>query len=218
VRRVLLGSFSVLVLIGNLYSADVERPFRSMKSADLLVKSRQHSVKAIRELGMRKDKSAIGVLKNLASEPDVEIQISTGYIRSTERREIRKKEMRRSSRMEARIALARIGETGYLEEFIIGLSSSNLNWKSECIRRLAEIGDKRAVAHLIPILDDDSAPPSEAFGHDKMVFSFQAALGLKVLLPDVHAGFVVKHNGRGKLFRDDWKNWWSLNKDKFQIK
>jgi HEAT repeat protein len=92
-----------------------------------------------------------------------------------------------------------MGVDKYFDEYVIGLSSSNGAWRVKCIRYLGEIGDKRAVKYLIPILGDDR-PAKIVHGRRSGLYSLAAAEALRDILPDVFEQFAQKHSRHGFIF------------------
>jgi HEAT repeat protein len=192
----------------NAISAD-DTPYEKQSSSELISQVARHNSYAIMELGRRRERSAAPVLRSIASEHDVDYlphpkkqsQIAEWRMDSLVKYHIN------VSHREARISLARLGEKQYLDEFIVGLSSSNLDWRANCIEILGRIGDKRAVPYLIPILDDNRMQ------HAGQSISYaNAAVGSLIdILPDVEKKLAQQHVLKADISPNDWKEWWSKN-------
>lgn len=171
---------------------------------------------AIKELGIRKERSAVALLEKIADEPDLARlpPPPPGHIDIKTQDAAADIHYRNLSHKAARIALARIGVEKYFEEFIIGLSSSNGLWRSQCISDLGEIGDKKAVKYLIPILDDNTAPTNLPVRRHPSLYSTVAIDSLVRILPEIEKQFQVNHPNRHGTDAE-WKRWWEQNKDTF---
>jgi len=114
-------------------------------------------------------------------------------------------------RREAKIALARMSVKPYFDDFISDLSSPDKVRRYGSIRALGEIKDKRAVKHLVAILDDDSNPAPRTTS-----FASRAAGSLGEILPAAWAQ-IKAQSGKTYYFPEkDWKAWWVKNKSDFE--
>ena len=116
----------------------------------------------------------------------------------------------------AKVALARMGDQRQLDDFIVGLSSSNLAWAEDCVDYLGEIGDTRAVKHLAPFLYRHDYVPNP--GGFPIPLSMRAALSLALILPNVEAEYEKSHPRYQVMNEDDWRKWWEKNKKRFKSK
>jgi HEAT repeat protein len=190
-------------------------------SNDLISAAKRHDPAAIRELGRRREQSSLRLLREIAIEPDVVVsddqvrKQKTWASKSAARDKWMQDTFANQSHLFAKIALARMGDDKYFDEFIVGISSTNPEWRRQCIVTLGEIQDKRAVKFLIPLLDDQSAPPGPR-GEISTPYNFAATAALQTILPDVDHEFRNKYGRDGTYFVDGWKEWWKGNKDAYE--
>lgn len=197
--------------------------YDTAEAKDLIKAAGKYDANAVTELGRRRERSAIELLKRIAEEADVPEPPAQAYLPVDKMLEAHRLEFRNLSHLDAKIALARMGEGNYFDEFVVGLSSSNVDWREKCIKYLGEIGDKRAVQYIIPLLDDPATgprPPVPHFStphhHIDRVFPLPVALVaqdyLVRQLPDVAAQLDQEYHakgGKGGAHILAWKDWWS---------
>lgn len=121
------------------------------------------------------------------------------------------------SRAVARIALAKMGQGTWFADFIAGLASTDTARRALSVRALGQIGDKRAVPSLIPLLDDQSSPPRPGPGPARNpTFAVMAVQALDLILPDLYAQFLAASNGKRVPTARTWKAWWKVNGAAYQ--
>jgi HEAT repeat protein len=132
--------------------------------------------------------------------------------------------MQNKARMEAKISLARLGVKKYFDEFVTGLSSSNVTWQADCIDHLGEIGDKRAIESLIPFLNEKEYPPianitissphpgAHRYAVATLSVSSNALAALAKLLPDEYANLGAKRPTH-RITPGEWRTWLNQHRD-----
>ena len=174
----------VLALLGSVSFARGPAPL-GHTIQELLEGARRRDPKAIQSLGQIREEKARFLLREIADEPDIPTNMGNGT----------EAERTNSAHRYAKVALARMGEKKHLDYFISGLSSENSARRKSFIKHLGEIQDKRAVKHLIPILDDAGSAGA-------------AEWALTAILPAIASGFIEKRGGKGQNSPLDWKRWW----------
>lgn len=154
-------------------------------------------------IGIRNDRTAIPVLRQLAASPvppETENHLVDRY---------------RKSSLAAKAALTRMGAHDYFDEFVIELSTSNPTWKQEVIEALGYTGDKRAIKYLGRLLEDDTAVPIG--GHGLVQYHYQvAAEALGEILQPPFMDIVKNEPAMPRTFSKEWKQWWKDNKAKYK--
>ncbi len=121
----------------------------------------------------------------------------------------------RSSRA-ARMALAKMGELGYVDEFIQGLKVETGTTKEESIEALGYIGDRKTAKELFELLSDDRMSDIPRSAHELgTAYSDIAEQALGEMFPEVLEDFRKKNPGRRFFFKEQWKKWWLQNKSKY---
>lgn len=117
----------------------------------------------------------------------------------------------------AKKAAARLGEKKYFDYFVVGLSSKDDEFRIDCIETLEYIGDRAAIKHLIPILEDSRVPVGKEgrILYAPPPFSGYAALALAKFIPESEMPPVLKGFYEGDKWRAAIKQWWKHNKGKY---
>jgi hypothetical protein len=177
---------------------------------------------AILARGKQNDAASIPLMEQIVATPvptEAEIQLQ-----DSRRRKDVIDEYKEAS-IAAKMSLTKMKVHDYFDEFVVGLSTSDADWKSRCADALGYIGDRRAVKHLIPLLDDIKMvrlPPHQRRGKGSEVnvgASVSAAQALEKLLPQEAAKILQDHPAKDTSAHRpspaDWKKWWQDNKDKY---
>ena len=217
-----------------------QRDNRSIE--ELRKRANNEQTDAIFALGFRNDAASIPLLKHLAETPiPTQDEIdklsqkpkkpknpSKGYLRAEKTRDDTSTKIandrRKRSSLAAKMALTRMGQGSYFDEFVAGLSTTSYEWKTTCIEALGYMNDKRAVKFLGPLLYQDSRiqpPPDWPDDVSLRPYNVTAAVALSNLLPeeeDAEFKDVVKRNPSSRqeiLLPEQWRRWWERNKDKY---
>lgn len=158
---------------------------QALQVKELIARAANSDNGAIFELGRRREKSAMALLR----------KISKGSEATTA----------------ARVALAKMGDAESLNYFIVGLSSSNGQVKAESIYILGEIGDRKAVKHLAPFLLEGCFPTP----HRGVPFPMAASMALQKILPDVAVGLKQQYPGYKRSRSEQWRGWWNEHRGEF---
>jgi HEAT repeat protein len=208
--------FSILLPCAVMAGVTDEEHAKALTVSELKEKAKAYDPGAIRELARRKESSARDLLKKIAEEPDLKEDKTARYRTPKEMKELGHVNLVNGSHEEAKVALAALGDQKYFDALVSGLKSEDGHRRAKCIGWLGKTGSKKAVKHLIALLDDKKPAWVNKKGIGSASFSYHASLALRDLLPDVFDGFVKKHGGKGMLFTDDWKEWWTKNKTDFE--
>lgn len=182
------------------------------------------STEDILALGFRNDKVSIPMLRQFVATPvPTEADYLQAYKTRGYPRWILRQKYRDASRA-AKMALSRMGEKSYFDEFVVGLSTTDAEWRTVCIQALGYIGDKRALKYLGPILaetgeaseqrsetDDHGKPRVEKYYYGPYSGIAESAF-LDILLPE----FMDKYHDRRAVPIGRWKEWWKENQDKYK--
>lgn len=178
-----------------------------------------HVLDAIIELGNRRERSSIDLLKKIAEEPSavVPTQQNGRVLSRFDQNEALFAERENIAHHEAKIALAKMRINPYFNDFVSGLSSTDTNRRSNCIVDLGEIGDKSTVKFLIPLLDSP-IPVGHSRGRavERMPDSLLAAGALSQILPAVSLQFIKNSTSKGYVPIPTWKAWWKENKADYE--
>lgn len=216
-RLTLAISVLVLPLIS---SAAGFRNYKALPDKDIDAKIEDLDPDAILEVGHRGKKAAIARLKKIAEKkaPDEAALKAAkgpdGKVKpDMEKRIARKYE--KGSRA-ARMALAKLGEPGYVDEFVSELKEKNER-REEAISALGYIGDRKTAKHVAEVLSDDSVSDVPRSSHELGTpYSYHAELALGEMFPEVLEDFRKKNPGKRFFFKAEWKKWWQQNKSKYQ--
>jgi hypothetical protein len=194
-----------LAIFSSLALAERHTHFENSPLAEIVAAATEYNPVAIIELGLRREKSSMALLRQIAQEPDIPEPAAKRSASYKDRLVSRKLEGHNKSHHEARIALARMGDEKYFKDFIGGLSSPDPSKRAEAIWDLTDIGDKRAVKFLIPLLDDDGTPPASGEVLRPPI-RFFVEDALEKILPDVRNKFVKDSQGRGTTINTPGNN------------
>jgi HEAT repeat protein len=177
---------------------------------------------AILARGEQNDAASIPLMEQIVAAP-VPTEAEIQHQGSRRRKDVI--EEYREAGIAAKMALTKMKVHDYFDEFVVGLSTSDADWKSHCADALGYIGDRRAVRHLIPLLDDVKMvrlPPRQRRGKGSEVnvgASVSAAQALEKLLPQEAAklleAYPAKDTSAPRPTPADWKKWWQDNKAKY---
>lgn len=179
------------------------RPYRSAASTEVLRLAADRYPGAIRELGYRKDASALDLLRALAAEPMLAAKKPPHPAKREET--LRRQKTARA----ARFALARLGDKQALDDFIAGLSEEDPRWRVACVKTLGEIGSEAAIPALIPLLDDNSTPSQAKADGRFRPLSDVVVDALAAIAPQ--AGRRIEAQWRqenARSLQELWKDWW----------
>jgi len=117
----------------------------------------------------------------------------------------------------AKKAAARLGEKKYFDYFVAGLSSKDDEYRLDCIETLKYIGDRAAIKHLIPLLEDSRIPVGKEgrILDGSPPFSGYAALALAEFIPKGEVPPALKGFYEADKWRPAIKQWWKSNKGKY---
>lgn len=216
-RLTLAISVLVLPLIS---SAAGFRHYKDLPDKEIDVKTGGLDPDAILEMGYRSKKAVIPRLKNIAGRktPDEAALKAAkgpdGKVKpDVEKRIVRKYE--KGSRA-ARMALAKLGEPGYVDEFIGELNEKGKR-REEAISALGYIGDRKTAKYLAEVLSDESVSDVKRSSHELATpYSYQAELALGEMFPEVLDDLRKKNPGNRFFFKEEWKKWWQQNKSKYK--
>ena len=179
------------------------RPLEELRRA-----AHNRETHAILALGAKKDRGSLAWLQAMAATPFPPRE----ELAKTIYKDVLIEEYH-DANIAARMALARMGVDGYLDDFIVGLSTSSVDWRVDCFRALGFAGDLRVVKFLGPFLYDDKMPkrPHASVIQSNAVNAIEA---LQELLPEVDAA--QRQKNLGVNFRQGWRRWWEENKGKYK--
>lgn len=184
---------------------EIRKWARSRSSDDILV------------LGVRRDMTSLPLLRQIAETPSpTQSEINEALKHSRTKNRLIKEY--RDSSVAAKFALARMGERRYFDEFVIGLSTTSLDWRADCIIGLGYSGDKRAIKFLGPLLYQEkisgtAASPGAIYSSD----ADNAEIALHDLLPEIKRSEIEKKlKNRPSRPGHIWQLWWEENKNKYK--
>lgn len=199
---------------------DTFRHYKNSSDSDIDKRSRELDPTAILELGHRGKKSDTERLKTIAEHrqptaEDLKAAVGVDGSISKEREKSIYRKYERASRA-AQMALAKLGDAKYTNEFVGALTSSGTE-KDNAIKALGYIGDRKTAKQLVLLLSDDRVSEVSRSKHEVgTTFSYLAELALGEMFPEVLADFQKTHPGKKMFFKDEWKKWWEQNKEKYQ--
>lgn len=216
-RLTLAISVLVLPLISN---AAGFRHYKGLPDKEIDAKTDGRDPDAILEMGYRGKKAAVARLKKIAEEkaPDEAALKAAkgpdGKVKpEVEKRIARKYE--KGSRA-ARMALAKLGEPGYVDEFVSELKEKD-GRREEALSALGYIGDRKTAKHLAEALSDESVSDVPRSAHELGTpYSYHAELALGEMFPEVLDDLRKKNPGKRFFLKEQWKKWWQQNKSKYQ--
>ncbi len=196
---------------------------------ELVSEARKYNYTAIDERARRKDTAAIVDLRQIADEPDEIFESSKtapgmGRENAHQTRQRGRVVFAKNRAHEiAKVALARMGQQQYFNEFIRGLSSPDESWKLKCIRYLGEIGDKRAIPSLITLMDEppttttdvnENAPSNANPTRHRPVVNIplSASMAISDIVPQANEQVLRIIDTKHLSFEAAWKEWWKENK------
>jgi len=199
--------------------------YESLASTEVVRRALSLDRDAIAELGLRDPKLSIPILRQIIARPipseketsklPIKPHQDTATLRAAKKAAFHAK----NARHDAKVVLAHFGDKESRDEFIMGLSSSNAVWRYWCIIAVSEINDRRAIKHLIRILDqtdiydsDSNLKPPPPMIATAKYQRKAAAYALTMLLPDVGSEWPSDTNETVGL----WKNWWRENKIRYE--
>jgi HEAT repeat protein len=217
-RVLLLFAVAIAALATRANAATPPRRYAKLSDQALAERVSSMDSEAILETGIRGNKDQVPFLEKLASSDELPKEVADRNLRGDSQRDARVKEFMRpqhvAARRSAKMALARMGETQHLKEFVGDLSSSD-GWKRiYAIRALGYAGDKRAAKYLGPILNEQGGPRKVSKHELAPSYAETAEQALGQLFPEVQAGF-EKESAHRFFFADEWKAWWKQNRDKY---
>lgn len=216
-----LNVVAACMFIGSAAFGNVlDRPYKTVSDSELTEKIDRHDADAIRELGYRKSHPRVSKLKEIAEQdqpPQDAIQKFSHGKPALEKkyRHIFTRNYAVASQA-AKMALAKLGDEVAFNEFVVGLSTSNPDYRSDCILALGYIGNKSAVKDLGPILLEKGGPPVRSKDDWPTPYSTLAEMSLGNILPNVLSDIQKKNPTKRIHFHDEWKSWWNANKDQYK--
>lgn len=114
-------------------------------------------------------------------------------------------------------AMARLGDEQAFNQFVLYLSSSTGDFRVECIDTMFYIGDRAAIRHLVPIMDDDRPlyETSEYSHHRPGNYSDVAMSTLRRLMPDSEVPVALRGFYSAAEWRPPLKLWWARHKSRY---
>lgn len=218
-NRILL----TLILIGQgtqLWAGNF-RHYKGLSDQEVQLKADDLDPDAILELGHRAKKDKAEKLKQISGKrkPDAKALKAALLPDGKTNKAIEKSVTRkyeRSSRA-ARMALAKMGEPGYTDEFVQGLKVEEGTTKEGAIEALGYIADRKTAKHLAALLSDDRISDIPRSSHELGTpYSDIAEQALGEMFPEVLDEFRKKNSGKRFFFKEEWKKWWQQNKSKYQ--
>ena len=205
---------ALVVALQGISIAEGKNPFEGFAELsldELHNRAKERQPGALMELALRKDRTAIPLLRELARAKPSKEEIAAARNRKALFWGYQK------TRTRAKIALARMNDEPSFQEFIVGLSTTNGEWKADCIEALGYIGDSRAVKHLGPLLFDDTGPDLGSIHEISLSFGNQAGRALSKILPDEFAVMKKQNPDFHEIKQEEfWRKWWLKNRDKYK--
>ena len=157
-------------------------------------------------------RAPLSQLRLRAAGRDRDAILALGYKNDREAVPLLKKLATSDKPYTARAALTRMRAADHMNDFVVGLSTTNRVWKINCILFLGYIHDKRAIKHLVPLLDDNSGFENDSGDNITMPVSAHAALAMSDSLEDEVKKIRKADPSRGMSSPTAWKQWWETNK------
>jgi HEAT repeat protein len=192
--ELLKTSLLAMFLLASHGVAVAARPYENAPRDQVIREAENLRWAAISELGLRRDKEAIPLLRKIADNPE-----------NTE-----------PTRFRAQLSLAQLDQLQEFQNFTMGLSSTNPDEKMNAIRILGDIGTNRAVRELVKVLDDPGAPPRRKGHVQRPSYAMSAVDSLTKALPSVWAQFLKESNGKGVVPIPRWKAWWEEHSNDYK--
>lgn len=220
--------FVSTLLSGTVYASSYDGIYESLTSTEVVHRAIAHDRDAITELGHRSPELGIPILQQIIAQPiPSELEALTILHISSESASAHKLTRKlifsaERERYAAKVSLARLGDQGIRDEFIVCLSSTNRILRLDCMTAIGEARDQRAVKSLIKILDETDIydadpklqppPPLMATAKNQRE---SAAYTLSEILPAVYNSF-KEPDTYSAATQTKWKAWWEENKLKFE--
>lgn len=158
--------------------------------------------KKVLELGNKGDRSSIPHLRKVKA---------------------RKEKHKNSAAYNAQMALAKLGESGEMEEIVAETRSSDPGIQAEGIEKLAYVANKTALRMLVGLLDDPGKyrravwiGPDGKQRHSDVIYEPPSIQACRALMKIVPAGPKAKKKFLDKDDVDAWKEWWKKNQKKYE--
>lgn len=197
--------------------------FSSSATDDILVRLQAGSLSEtseVLELGLRSDPRILPALLKVAARYESQSRLRLRKIdggRSEKANDSDFREIEIPIEESARKAAARLGSKKYFDYLASGLSSSDDEYRLECIGALAYVGDRAAIKVLMPIVDDDRIPVAKG---DRILyrpapFSGSAMNVIAKLIPADQVPEALKGFYSPETWKPAIKQWWKNNRAHF---